>query len=378
MKGNRMRRLTIIVVLCAVLAVPLGVAAGCAGPTVPNVVGMRQDEAVRTLQEAGYLLGDVSFVATQEVPLGMIAGQRPGAGETAKEGTPVALEIASRDGSRVLVPILSGMARVTAEGVANTLGLVPLFTEQYSPDIEPGTVAAQVPDPGAEVAAGSTLVIVLSKGEKPETASVPDVDDRTRADATSAIEDAGLTVRVYEVFSDDVSRGRVITQVPAAGATVTTGSRVDVVVSLGRGEGTRSVPSVTGGTESAARTTLEEAGFTVNRIQQYDDSVNSGSVIAQFPTADARAIRGSEVVIVVSRGTRPAGTVAVPDVMGTSAAAARAALEDEGFSVTFQPLPTPEEETENTGEPMVVFQFPSAGAQVLPGSSVLIAAPEAP
>lgn len=373
-----MRRLTGVLGLVVAIAAFAVSISGCAGSSVPDVVGMRQDEAVRTLQEAGYLLGDVSFVATQDVPLGMIAGQRPAAGEAAKEGTPVALEIASRDGSRVLVPILSGMSRVTAEGVANTLGLTPLFTEQYSPDIEPGTVAAQVPDPGAEVAAGSTLVIVLSKGDAPQTASVPDVGDRTRADATSALEDAGLSVRIYEVFSDDVSRGRVIAQVPAAGAEVTTGSRVDVVVSLGRGEGTRSVPSVTGSTESAARTTLEDAGFTVNRIQQYDDTAKSGSVFAQFPPGSSRAIRGSEVVIVVSRGPQPAGTVEVPDVMGLSTAQARTTLEDEGFAVTYQPLPATDEDADTDAEPVVVFQFPAAGAQVLPGSSVLIAAPEAP
>lgn len=377
-----MRRFIGALILTGLLVVSVLPLSGCAGPSVPDVVGMRQDEAVRALQEAGYHLGDVSFVATRDVPLGMIAGQRPAAGESAKEGTPIALEIASRDGSRVLVPILSGMARVTAEGVANTLGLVPLFTEQYSPDIVPGTVAAQVPDPGAEVAAGSTLVIVLSKGDAPETTAVPDVGDRTRADATKAIEDAGLGIRLYEVFSDDVSRGRVITQVPAAGAEVTTGSRIDVVVSLGRGEGTRSVPSVAGNTESAARTTLEEAGFKVKRIRQYDDSVRSGSVIAQFPPASARAIRGSEVVIVVSRGAQPTGTVAVPDVMGLTAARARTTLEDEGFSVTFQALPPAGEDAEKDAEkdvePVVVFQFPAAGAQVLAGSSVLIAAPEVP
>ncbi|TLM98096.1 MAG: PASTA domain-containing protein, partial [Actinobacteria bacterium] len=59
--------------MIAVLALSLVVIAqtGCnRGPTVPDIVGMRQADAVRALEDAGYKLGDVSAVATTGVELG--------------------------------------------------------------------------------------------------------------------------------------------------------------------------------------------------------------------------------------------------------------------------------------------------------------------
>lgn len=339
---------------------------GCGGPTVPDVVGMRQDEAVRVLQEAGYTLGDVSFAATGSVPLGMIAGQQPAAGEEAREDTPVSLQIASRDGSRVLVPAVAGMSQVTAEGVANTLGLVPLVVEQYTADAPVGQVAAQLPDPGAEVAAGSTLVLVLSKGDAPDKADVPDVTGDNESDATGALESAGFSAEVFEVFNAEVGKGRVIAQVPDGGASVLSGSKVQIVVSKGAGTGAAKMPSVEGKREADAVAAIDSAGLEPRQVYQYDADVAKGIVSAQFPDSGATAAKGSEAIIVISRGKEPVDTVAVPDVLGQTTTAAASALGQAGLSVTTQ------ESMEQTGSVGVFYQFPVAGTEVAPGSSVLI------
>ena len=106
---------------------------GCGRAKVPDVVGMRQADAVRTLQDAGYLLGNVSLVATDGVEPGMIAAQVPAAGERAKEGTKVDLAVSFTDGKRVLVPNVTGLTETTADNVAKTTGLLPAFTEQLIP-----------------------------------------------------------------------------------------------------------------------------------------------------------------------------------------------------------------------------------------------------
>jgi len=344
---------------------------GCRGPEVPDVVGMRQEDAVRTLQEAGYLLGDVSLVATDSVPLGMIAAQSPAAGERAKEGTPVGLAIASSDGTRVLVPTVTGESQVTAEQVAQTLNLVPLVTEQYSDQVALGLVAGQSPEPRAEVSAGSTLVIVVSKGPAPEKSKVPDVVDDKQADAEDAIEAAGFSAEVFTTYSSEVGKGRVIAQVPDAGTSAVTGSDVQIVVSLGAGTGAVKMPSVTGDKESEAITAIEDAGLEAKTIKEYDAEVAKGVVSAQFPDSGATAAKGSEVIIVVSLGAEPTETATVPDVMGSTADDAQAELEDAGLSVSTQELPSDAPGT-------VLYQFPEAGSKVAPGSQVLvvIGAPE--
>ena len=344
---------------------------GCGGAKVPNVVGMRQADAVRTLQEAGYLLGDVSQVATDSVQLGMIAAQEPAAGERAKDGSAVSLAVSFSDGQRVLVPTMVGLTQVTAEGVT-ALNLAPLFVEQYVADVDSGVVADQVPAPNAEVDAGSTLVMVVSKGKAPDKADVPDVTGKTEADAESALDSAGFSAEVYKAYNSDVAKGKVIAQVPEAGTSALTGSSVQIVVSLGKGTGAVKVPDVTGDSESSAVDAIESAGFTAQKVSQYDAEVAKGKVSVQFPDAGATAAKGSEILIVVSLGAEPADTVAVPNVKGKSPQQATTVLEDAGFTVALQKAPS------DTGVGTVVYQFPTANTKVAPGSEVLIVEGVAP
>ena len=77
----------IAAVLLAVIVVVVALT-GC-GSKVPNVVGMTADEAVRTLQDAGYKLGTTSRTYTPGLPPGQVFSQNPVAGDRLKEGEPV-------------------------------------------------------------------------------------------------------------------------------------------------------------------------------------------------------------------------------------------------------------------------------------------------
>jgi hypothetical protein len=66
------------------------------------------------------------------------------------------------------------------------------------------------------------------------TTPVPDVTGETLADATTAIEDAGLIVGdVTEEFSETIPLGEVISQDPAAAVRAEYGAAVALVISLG-------------------------------------------------------------------------------------------------------------------------------------------------
>ncbi len=367
----RQRMVLAVVVGAALLAALL--LSGCGGPKVPDVVGMRQDEAVRALQDAGYLLGDVSAVATNSVGVGLIAAQDPAAGERLKEGKPVALAVNFSDGVDTVVPTVTGLQEVTAVNVAKTSNLVPLVTNQYSDDTAVGMVAAQSPSPQSQVKAGDTLVIVVSKGKAPATAEVPNVKGKSQSDAESAIEKAGFTFTTTKVYYDSVAKGKVITQEPAGGSSATKGTKVQIVVSLGKGTGAATVPSVKGKSESSAKTAITDAGFKAKVIKQYNDSVAKGNVIDQFPAGGSKAAAGSEVLIAVSNGKQPAGTVAVPDVMGMTEIEAVSAIEAAGLVAAVEQLASADVAAGNVG-----YQFPAAGTQVTPGSEVLVAVSSGP
>ncbi|HXI31461.1 MAG TPA: PASTA domain-containing protein, partial [Vicinamibacterales bacterium] len=93
----------------------------------------------------------------------------------------------------------------------------------------------------------------------------------------------------------------VISQTPAAGAQVASGSAVALVVSSGPAPVT--VPNVVGLTQAAASTAITGAGLTVGTITTASSAtVPAGSVISQTPVAGGQIAPGGAVSLVVSSG----------------------------------------------------------------------------
>ena len=98
----------------------------------------------------------------------------------------------------------------------------------------------------------------------------------------------------------------------------------------------RSVPKVVGQSEASAKQVLEKAGFKVVTSEAQSDRPR-GRVASQDPKAGARVDEGSTVRLVISTGPGPQ---LVPSVVNLPADQARKELEDAGFRVTQDPLPS--------------------------------------
>ena len=93
---------------------------------------------------------------------------------------------------------------------------------------------SQDPAPGDEVAAHTTIKVVLSSGEEAETTKVPNVVGKSESEAEELIQKANLIVVHGDAqYSDDVEEGDVISSDPTAGTEVDEGTEVTIVVSLG-------------------------------------------------------------------------------------------------------------------------------------------------
>jgi membrane carboxypeptidase/penicillin-binding protein len=62
-------------------------------PGVPNVIGMTQEAAVKTLADEGYKKVTVASAYSDKVAAGLVASQNPKAGSTADTGTTVKIVI---------------------------------------------------------------------------------------------------------------------------------------------------------------------------------------------------------------------------------------------------------------------------------------------
>jgi hypothetical protein len=97
-----------------------------------------------------------------------------------------------------------------------------------------------------------------------------------------------------------VPQGAVISQNPAAGTQVTTGSAVAIAVSAG--PPMVSVPLVQGMTQAEATDAIVDAGLTVGTIQTVASSDPAGDVVSQSPLAGTLLTLGSAVSLNISAG----------------------------------------------------------------------------
>ncbi|MFS8202945.1 Stk1 family PASTA domain-containing Ser/Thr kinase [Streptomyces sp. CWNU-52B] len=158
---------------------------------------------------------------------------------------------------------------------------------------------------------------------------VPAVLNKTEAQATRRIQDAGLDVkRVKTAFSDTVKLGRVISSDPKPATRIRDNASVTLTVS--KGPNIVRVPDLEGFALDKAKERLADEGLAAGMVtKDFSDEVAIGFVIGTKPAAGTERRGGSAIALVVSKG-RP---VDVPDVVGDDLEDARQELAEAGLTV---------------------------------------------
>jgi len=128
------------------------------------------------------------------------------------------------------------------------------------------------------------------------------------------------------------------------------------------------VPNVVGDKRTQAITELEDAGLEVGIVTPVpaaDDTQEPGTVLEQDPAAGDEVDRGTNVDLTIVEAP---DQVAIPNLEGSSAEEAQAALIDLGL----EPAGPVEEPSDTVDEGSVTRTDPSSGEEVEPGSTVTI------
>ena len=307
-RRKKQRRNRVLAVIGAIAGIALVVflvvsvlGSGSKAYSVPNLLGLTQDEAAAMLDSDGhgFEIGEVTEQYSSTVEEGKIIEQTPGAGRTATEGSKIDIVVSKGEepAASVTVPDLTNCTPSEAQDLLNKYGLKGQAGDSvYNADVEVGHVAEQEPAAGTSAKAGDTITYHLSQGA--EQVSVPNVVGDSQSDATSALKSDGFSVNVVQSSSSSVEKGYVISSNPSAGTSADKGSTVTITVSTG--PASVSVPNVVGYDESSAETALKNAGFGVSVTTETSSTVAKGKVISQSATS---ATSGSTITIVVSSGS---------------------------------------------------------------------------
>lgn len=196
--------------------------------------GMTQDEVNAQPQvSSGQITVNWEQSYSNDYAAGYVYKQSPVAGRTVREGQSVTLTV-SLGIQSVTVPDVTNYLQADAEQQLKNLGVSVLVTQAVEPTVASGSVIRTDPAAGSQVAAGSTVVVYVSRPQVSTTAKVPSLVGLSSVnDARTLLVQNKLGLgNTTEQYSDKPA-GTIIAQNPAAGSTVKVNSRVSVTVSAG-------------------------------------------------------------------------------------------------------------------------------------------------
>jgi serine/threonine-protein kinase len=211
--------------------VELVVSSGQAMVAVPDLRGMTQAEAERTLT-AAKLTFTVQSLENPDTEPGTVLGQDPAAGTEVAEQSSVKIVVSKGPGEEI-VPDVAGQSLSSAQAELQALGFrIGGPEEQPSSSVAAGQVIGTDPPAGTSLDKGDRVTVIVSSGV--EQVAVPDVRNQAEASATQSLQNRGFEVKVVtkSVPSGDPSIGRVISQDPAGGTTADSGSTVTITVGV--------------------------------------------------------------------------------------------------------------------------------------------------
>ena len=198
-----------------------------------DFVGMTRAEAEASAQiSAGQINVEWVEEYSSTYGEGYIYKQSPTGGRNIREGQTVTLTV-SLGTQYVAIPDVTNYVQADAEQLLRDSGLSVLVVQNVEPSVAVGAVIRTDPAAGTSVAAGSTVVVYVSRQQVATTTTVPSVVGLTVEDARTLLVQNRLTLGSQTQAYSDQPVGTVIAQETAAGSTVKFNSRINVTVSAG-------------------------------------------------------------------------------------------------------------------------------------------------
>lgn len=210
---------------------------------------------------------------------------------------------------KIPVPGLVGKSLEDAERLLEASGL-HWQLKPVDSEAEPNQVTDQDPKEGELADKDSRVTIYYS--QENDGVTIPDVVNKTEADARAEIERLGLSVgSTTESYSSSVEEGKVISTDPVVGSSVDKKTTVILVISKGPEGDYVTVPNIVGYSVTDALKMLSAEGLKGNTEDVsyvYSDKYKKDVVISQTVKNGKKVQRGTTVGYTVSLGPKDKAT----------------------------------------------------------------------
>ncbi|MBE4734798.1 Stk1 family PASTA domain-containing Ser/Thr kinase [Streptomyces caniscabiei] len=214
--------------------IALVISTGAPKVTVPDVQGIKFDEAEATLKDKGFEVEKKTEESDRTA--GVVIDQDPASGKLEK-GSTVTLTVA-RAPDKETVPDVAGQGCDAAKNQMAANNLVGTCTEVETQDPNlVGKVVATSPEAGSELNKGDTVTIQIGKAaeEEEQEAEVPNVVGRTVGQAKQILQASGFTRIQFAGGSDQSDTAIVTDQDPDGGNEADPAQTTITLASIGFG-----------------------------------------------------------------------------------------------------------------------------------------------
>ncbi|NDF02085.1 MAG: Stk1 family PASTA domain-containing Ser/Thr kinase [Actinobacteria bacterium] len=178
------------------------------------------------------------------------------------------------------------------------------------------------------LSAGATWYNYFGPGAK---VSIPSIVGMKSSEAKNTLTQANLNLKITkEIFSEEISKGRVIEMSPSAGEKIATDGFINVIVS--KGPERYLVPKLSGLSLADAGPLLTKSKLVIGSTNYvFNEKIEKDLIIGSSPTFGEMLKKNSPVNLLISKGS---DLIEVGAYAGKSSEQALTELNDAGFNVT--------------------------------------------
>jgi len=247
--------------------------------SVPDVVGMKYEDAALAVEQAGLKLRIRAEAYSDDTEADIVMDQLPGKGAKVKAGREVLVDV-SKGSRNLTTPNVIGINRDEAVSVLDNLGVSHTFlTPRYSDVADVGTVINQSPPPGAPIALGEAVELVASAGPLTDSVEMPQLEGLPYNEALQLVKENKLSLRrVSRTYVPGATGVVVTSQYPLAGSKIRQGSEVHLTLAAPTSQET------TGNRSAKVVVTVPQAAGTVKVQITVQDKYETKEVYSQVLT----------------------------------------------------------------------------------------------
>ena len=201
---------------------------------IPDVAGYTVSDAIKTLQDAGFVvLDEQRQEASETIPEGNVTKTTPAAGSNRKEGTEITLYVSLGDVT-VEIEDYVGKNYNEVKGKLEALNIKVYVESKDIPedadanDYEEGIIMEQSVEPGEKLSEGDSITLYIPKLDN----KYPDfvLDEYSITEVEEFAEDYDINLIIEYEETTEYETGTIIRQSRAAGTTVVSGAKLTITV----------------------------------------------------------------------------------------------------------------------------------------------------